>query len=385
VTRHRVFGPVYIVGVAESQLGEVWDQTELSMVALAAREALMEAGMTYKDVDAVFTNYMGEEGSVQVGEYLGIQPRFADSSDLGGAAFEAFVHHAVLAIDAGRCEVALVAYASRQRTRRVRTMSRDNDRSTLASQFELSYGLPAPVGHYALIAARHMYQFGTKPEQLAEVAVAARKWAQLNPKAWSRDPLTVEDVLASRMICDPLHRLDCCLITDGGGAIVVTNRARARNANSKPIRILGAGESHTHWTIAQMPDMTVSAGAVSASEAFAMAGITPSDVDVLEPYDSFTITVLLALEDLGFCAKGEGGSFVENGRLAPGGALPALTSGGGLSYNHPGAFGLMLLIEAVRQLRGDAGDRQVPNANIGVAHGVGGFMSTASTVVLARD
>ena len=341
--------------------------------------------MTYKDVDAVFTNYMGEEGSVQVGEYLGIQPRFADSSDLGGAAFEAFVHHAVLAIDAGRCEVALVAYASRQRTRRVRTMSRDNDRSTLASQFELSYGLPAPVGHYALIAARHMYQFGTKPEQLAEVAVAARKWAQLNPKAWSRDPLTVEDVLASRMICDPLHRLDCCLITDGGGAIVVTNRARARNANSKPIRILGAGESHTHWTIAQMPDMTVSAGAVSASEAFAMAGITPSDVDVLEPYDSFTITVLLALEDLGFCAKGEGGSFVENGRLAPGGALPALTSGGGLSYNHPGAFGLMLLIEAVRQLRGDAGDRQVPNANIGVAHGVGGFMSTASTVVLARD
>jgi len=385
VTRHRVFGPVYIVGVAESQLGEVWDQTELSMVALAAREALMEAGMTYKDVDAVFTNYMGEEGSVQVGEYLGIQPRFADSSDLGGAAFEAFVHHAVLAIDAGRCEVALVAYASRQRTRRVRTMSRDNDRSTLASQFELSYGLPAPVGHYALIAARHMYQFGTKPEQLAEVAVAARKWAQLNPKAWSRDPLTVEDVLASRMICDPLHRLDCCLITDGGGAIVVTNRARARNANSKPIRILGAGESHTHWTIAQMPDMTVSAGAVSASEAFAMAGITPSDVDVLEPYDSFTITVLLALEDLGFCAKGEGGSFVEDGRLAPGGALPALTSGGGLSYNHPGAFGLMLLIEAVRQLRGDAGDRQVPNANIGVAHGVGGFMSTASTVVLARD
>ena len=385
MTRHRVFGPVYIVGVAESQLGEVWDQTELSMVALAAREALMEAGMTYKDVDAVFTNYMGEEGSVQVGEYLGIQPRFADSSDLGGAAFEAFVHHAVLAIDAGRCEVALVAYASRQRTRRVRTMSRDNDRSTLASQFDLSYGLPAPVGHYALIAARHMYQFGTKPEQLAEVAVAARKWAQLNPKAWSRDPLTVEDVLASRMICDPLHRLDCCLITDGGGAIVVTNRARARNANSKPIRILGAGESHTHWTIAQMPDMTVSAGAVSASEAFAMAGITPSDVDVLEPYDSFTITVLLALEDLGFCAKGEGGSFVENGRLAPGGALPALTSGGGLSYNHPGAFGLMLLIEAVRQLRGDAGDRQVPNANIGVAHGVGGFMSTASTVVLARD
>jgi len=385
MTRHRALGPVYILGVAETPLGEVWDQTELSMVALAAREALMEAGMTFKDVDGVFTNYMGEEGSVQVGEYLGIRPRYADSTDLGGAAFEAFVHHAMLAIDAGRCEVALVAYASRQRTRRSRALARQEDSYTLASQFELSYGLPAPLGHYALIAARHMHQFGTKPEQLAEIAVAARKWAQLNPKAWSRDPLTVEQVLDSRLVCDPLHRLDCCLVTDGGGAIVLSNRARARSARSIPIRVIGAGESHTHWAISQMPDMTVSAGAVSARDAFAMAGITAGDVDVLEPYDSFTITVLLALEDLGFCAKGEGGVFVENGRLAPGGALPALTSGGGLSYNHPGAFGLMLLIEAVRQLRGQAEDRQVPNANIAVAHGVGGFMSTASTVVLARE
>jgi acetyl-CoA acetyltransferase len=385
VTRRHAVGPVFIVGAAESQLGEVWDQTELSMVALAARDALAEAGMTYKDVDALFTNYMGEEGTVQVGEYLGIQPRYADSSDLGGAAFEAFVHHAVLAIDAGRCEVALVAYASRQRTRRARTVGNPGSKSTLASQFELNYGLPAPLGQYALIAARHMYEFGTTSEQLAEVAVTARKWAQLNPKAWSRDPISVEDVIASRLVCDPLHRLDCCLITDGGGAIVLSNRTRARDAPSKPIRVLGASESHSHWSIAQMPDMTVSPGAVSAREAFAMAGITPADVDVLEPYDSFTITVLLALEDLGFCAKGEGGSFVENGRLAPGGALPAMTSGGGLSYNHPGAFGLMLLIEAVRQLRGQAGDRQVANAKIAVAHGVGGYMSTASTVVLARE
>jgi len=377
--------PIYITGVAETPLGEVWDQTELSMCALAAREALAEAGLTLKDVDGVFVNYMGEEGSVQVAEYLGIQPRYADSSDLGGAAFEAFVHHAMLAITAGHCEVALITYASRQRSRRSRGMTRPQDPTTLQSQFEIAYGLPAPLGYYALIAARHMHQFGTTPEQLAEIAVAARRWAQLNPKAWSRDPLTVADVLSSRPICEPLHRLDCCLVTDGGGALVVTNRAHAAGAAKRPIRVLGAAESHTHWLISQMPDLTVSAGAQSGREAFAMAGITPADVDVLEPYDSFTITVLLALEDLGFCAKGEGGAFVEHGRLAPGGSLPAMTSGGGLSYNHPGALGLLLLVEAVRQLRGEAGARQVPEARIAVAHGVGGLHSTAGTVVLARE
>ena len=377
--------PAYIAGVAETPLGEVWDHSELSMAAVAAHEALAEAGMTFADVDALFTNYMGEEGTVQLGEYLGIMPHYADSTDLGGAAFEAFVHHAVAAIHAGRCEVALIAYASRQRTRRSRKMTRESDTSSLGAQFELSYGLPGPLGHYAMIAARHMYQYGTTSEQLAEIAVAARAWAAMNPKAWSRDPITVEDVVSSRLICDPLHRLDVCLVTDGGGAAVVTTAERARDAAKRAVRVLGVGESQTHWSIAQMPDLTVTAGAVSGRDAFGMAGIKPSDVDVLEPYDSFTITVLLALEDLGFCAKGEGGAFVEGGRLAPGGALPALTSGGGLSYNHPGAFGLLLLVEAVRQLRGEAGDRQVPGAGIAVAHGVGGLMSTASTVVLGHD
>ena len=377
--------PVFIAGVAETPLGEVPDQTELSMVALAAREALAEAGMTLREVDGVFVNYMGEEGSVQVAEYLGIEPRYADSTDLGGSAFEAFVHHAMVAVAAGRCEVALIAYASRQRSRRGRGGSFGGDAQSLWSQFDQPAGLPVPIGQYALIAARHMHQFGTTEAQLAEIAVAARQWAARNPKAFVRDPLTIDQVLASRKLADPLKKLDCCLVTDGGGAVVVTTAARARDAAKRPIRILGAGESHTHWHIAQMPDLTVSAGAVSGREAFGMAGITPRDVDVLEPYDSFTITVLMALEDLGFCAKGEGGAFVEGGRLAPGGSLPALTSGGGLSYCHPGALGLLLLVEAVRQLRGEAGDRQVPNAKIGVAHGVGGFMSTAGTVVLARD
>jgi acetyl-CoA acetyltransferase len=376
---------VYIAGVAESPLGEVWDETELSMVARASREALAEAGMTLRDVDGLFVNYMGEEGSVQVGEYLGIQPRYADSSDLGGAAFEAFVHHAMVAIAAGRCEVALIAYASRQRTRRNRGFARDPHDPSLPGQFEAPYGLPMPIGHYALAAARHMHQYGTTSEQLAEIAVAARRWAQLNPKAWSRDPLTVADVLASRPLAEPLRRLDCCLVTDGGGAVVVTTEARARDAAKRPVRVLGAGEGQMHWQIAQMPDLTVSPGAISGRQAFAMAGIEPADVDVLQPYDSFTITVLLALEDLGFCAKGEGGAFVEGGRLAPGGSLPALTSGGGLSYNHPGALGILLLVEAVRQLRGEAGDRQVADAEIAVAHGSGGVLSTASTVVLARD
>jgi acetyl-CoA acetyltransferase len=376
---------VFVAGVAETPLGEVPDHTELSMIAVAAKEALAEAGMGLRDVDGIFVHRMGEEGSVQVGEYLGVQPRYADSSDLGGAAFEAFVHHALVAVATGRCEVALIAYASRQRSKRSRTRARQEAGDTIRSQFESPYGLPFPIGSYALAAARHMHQFGTTAEQLAAVAVTAREWAALNPKAWKRDPLSVDDVLASAMVSDPLHRLDCCLVTDGGGALVVTTGARARDAAKPAVRVIGAGESHTHWHISQMPDLTVTPGRASGAAAFAMAGVVPEDVDVLEPYDAFTITPILALEDLGFCAKGEGGAFVEEGHLRPGGSLPALTSGGGLSYNHPGAFGLLLLVEAVRQLRGEAGDRQVPDARIAVAHGFGGLLSVASTVVLARE
>lgn len=377
--------PVYIAGVAETPLGKVGGHSELSMVAVAAREALAEAGMTLADVDGIFVNYMGEEGSVQVGEYLGIQPRYADSTDLGGAAFEAHIHHAMAAIASGRCEVALVAYASRQRSKRNRSRVLPLDEDNIIAQFEAPYGIPVPIGHYALMAARHMHAYGTTSEQLAEVAVAARSWAQLNPKAWSRDPLTIEEVLASPMMSDPLHLLDCCLVTDGGGALIVTNRERARDAAKKAIRVLGAGESHTHWHIGQMPDLTETAARLAGREAFAMAGIEPRDIDVLEPYDSFTITVILQLEDLGFCEKGEGGAFVEGGRLGPGGDLPALTSGGGLSYNHPGALGLLLLVEAVRQVRGEAGDRQVPGARLAAANGVGGLFSTASTIILANE
>ena len=376
---------IYVAGVAEAPLGKVPDHTELSMVALAAREALAEAGMTLREVDGVFVNYMGEEGSIQVGEYLGIQPRYADSSDLGGGSFEAFVHHAMLAVAAGHCEVALIAYASRQRSRRNRAMTFAQDDS-LMGQFEAPYGLPLAIGQYALIASRHMYEHGTTPEQLAHVAVTAREWAKRNPKAWSRDELTVEDVLASPPISEPFHKLDCCLRTDGGGALVVTSAARAKDAPKRPIRVLGAGESHTQWHISQMRDLTVTCARESGRDAFARAGITPADVDVFEPYDNFTSSVILQLEDLGFCPKGEGGAFVEEGNLLPGGSLPSMTTGGGLSYCHPGALGILLLVEAVRQLRGEAGERQVPDAEIAVAHGIGGISnSAAATVVLARD
>lgn len=378
--------PIYIAGVAETPLGKVQDHTENSMVALAAHEALGEAGMSLRDVDALFVNYMGEEGSVQVGEYLGIQPRYADSSDMGGGSFEAFVHHAMVAIAGGRCEVALICYASRQRSLQNRRRAVAATDLSIAGQFEAPFGIHFPIGYYALTAARHMHQYGTTPEQLAEVAVAARRWAQLNPKAWARGPLSIDDVLSSPMISDPLHKLDCCLVTDGGGAVVLTNAARARDADKRPVRVLGAGESHRQWHISQMPDLTVTPGVISGREAFGMAGITPGEVDVFMPYDNFTHSVIMYLEDLGFCAKGEGGAFVEGGCLGPGGDLPSMTMGGGLSYNHPGALGILLLVEAVRQLRGEAGDRQVPGARIAVAHGIGGLaFSTSATVVLAHE
>jgi acetyl-CoA acetyltransferase len=378
--------PIYIAGAAETPLGKVADHNEMSMVAVAAKEALGEAGLRMKDVDALFTNYMGEEGSVQLGEYLGVRPRYAESSDMGGASFEFFVHHAMLAVAAGRCEVALIGYASRQRSRKNRKRAVTAGDGSLAGQFEAPFGIHFPIGHYALSAARHMHQYGTTLEHLAHVAVTARRWAMLNPKAWSREPLSLEEAMASPMLCDPLRKVDCCLVTDGGGVVIVTGRARARDAARKPVRILGAGESHCQWHVSQCPDLTVTPGVVSGSEAFGMAGIKPADVDVLEPYDNFTHAVLLYLEDLGFCGKGEAGDFVAEGRLAPGGSLPSLTSGGGLSYNHPGALGILLLIEAVRQLRGEAGARQVKDAKIAVAHGTGGLaFSTASTVVLARE
>jgi acetyl-CoA acetyltransferase len=356
------------------------------MVALAAQEALAEAGMSIRDIDGVFVNYMGEEGSVQVGEYLGVEPRYADSTDLGGGSFEAFIHHSMLAVAAGHCNVALIAYASRQRSRKNRKLTSEIDTYSISGQFEAPFRPFLPLTPYALIAARHMHEFGTTSEQLAEVAVTARQWARMNPKAWSREELTVEDVLASPIYVTPFHRHDICLRVDGGGAVVVTNHARAKDAAKRPIRVLGAAHGHTHWHLSQLEDFSHSSGLRSGRDAFAMAGITHADVDVLELYDNFTSSVILQLEDLGFCKRGEGGPFVQEGHLKPGGKLPCLTMGGGLSYNHPGALGVLLLVEAVRQLRGESGERQVADAEVGVVHGIGGISnSAAATVVLGRE
>ena len=376
-----------IAGVAESDLGVVGpDRTQLQLQAQAAKLALEDAGLTLKDVDAVFCTGDAYTWShpLTIAEYLGITPRFTDGTNIGGSSFDSHVGHAVTAIAAGLCEVALISYGSTQRSQRNRSLGRAGD-IRLPQQFEAIWGLPTPVGAYALAARRHMHQYGTTPEQLAEVAVATRKWATLNPKAYYREPITIADVLASPYIADPLHLLDCCLVTDGGGAVVVVSAERARSLPKPPVWVLGHGESHTHLTIANMPDLTVTPAAQSGPRAMAMAGVTHSDLDVVEIYDSFTITVLLTLESLGFCGPGESGAFVSAQRTAPGGEFPMNTNGGGLSYCHPGMYGIFLLIEATRQLRGECAERQVEGARLALVNGTGGVLSSTATLVLGRD
>ncbi|WP_029421323.1 acetyl-CoA acetyltransferase [Alicyclobacillus macrosporangiidus] len=373
-----------IVGVAESDLGETPGKTVLQLQAQAAKAALEDAGLTKDDVDAVFTaGNWAWSPTMMLAEYLGIRPRFTDGTNIGGSSFEAHVGHAAAGIRAGLFEVALVTYGSTQRSDRSRR--RPPASPQLTAQYELPYGLPTPVGAYALAAMRHMHQYGTTSEQLAEIAVATRKWAMLNEKAMMREPITIEDVLRSRWIAEPLHLLDCCLVTDGGGAVVIASARKAPLAAKPPVWVLGHGETHTHNTIVNMPDLTVTGARESGRRAFEMAGVTHDELDVVEIYDSFTITVLLTLEALGFCEPGEGGAFVSGQRTAPGGDFPMNTNGGGLSYCHPGMYGIFLLIEAVRQLRGECGPRQVPGARLALVHGTGGVLSSTATVILGRD
>lgn len=372
-----------IVGVAESELGKTPHLTVLSQQAKASAAALAEAGLTFAEVDGLFTaGGWSWSPALALAEYLGIQPTYLDGTNIGGSSFEAHLGHAVAAIEAGLIDVALITYGSTQRTDRTRNQARP---ATLAEQFERPYGLPTPVGAYALAATRYLHQYGATSEQLAEVAVSARDWAGLNPKAYYRDPITIDDVLASDLICEPLHKLDCCLVTDGGGAVVVAAEDRWPDVATRPVVVLGHGETTTHQGIAQMPDLTVTGAAQSGPAAMEMAGVGHADFDVVEIYDSFTITVLLTLESLGFCKPGEAGDFVRGGRTGPGGEFPMNTNGGGLSYTHPGMYGIFLLIEATRQLRGDfTGPRQVADAELALVHGTGGVLSSTSTVVLGR-
>jgi acetyl-CoA acetyltransferase len=379
-----VSGKVAIVGVDESdRIGVVPGASTMQLHAEAARNALRDAGLGPADVDGLFTAGVS---TTEVGEYLGIAPTYLDGTNVGGSSFVIHVGHAAAAIAAGLCRVALITHGQSGRSR-VGMPGRPSGPQLLAGQFEEPFGLPMPVGAYALAASRHMHLYGTTSEQLAEVAVATRAWAALNPKALYRDPLTIADVLGSRWISYPFRLLDCCLVTDAGGAVVLTSAERARDCRTRPVPVLGFGEAHDHALISQMPDLTHGPGRLSGPRAVAMAGVRHADVDVAEVYDSFTYTVLLSLEDLGFCKKGEGGAFVSGQRTAPGGAFPLNTSGGGLSYTHPGMFGIFTIIEAVRQLRHDyagQGARQVANARIALVHGTGGVLSATGTVILAR-
>jgi acetyl-CoA acetyltransferase len=377
---------VAIVGIGQTGLPDAGGRTELTLQADAAVTALTDAGLTTADVDGVFTasNDMSWIPSVLVAEYLGVHASYTDSTNIGGSSFEALVGHAAAAIAAGLCEVALITYGSTQRSRRSRTLGASGP-ARMTAQFQDPVGLPLPVGAYALAARRHVHLYGTTPEQLAQVAVDARAWAQLNPVAKMRGPLSVADVLASPLIADPLHLLDCCLVTDGAGAVVLTSATLARQSRQRPVWVLGHGSADSHATIDNMSHLTQPSSTHSGSRAFAMAGVRPDEIDVAQIYDSFTITPILSLETLGFCGPGEGGPFVVERGTGPGGSFPMNTTGGGLSFAHPGMLGIFLLIEAVAQLRGEAGARQVANPRLAIAHGTGGALSSAATVILGRD
>ena len=374
-----------VVGVAEcDEIGVVPDKSTLQLQGEAVLNALGDAGLTLRDVDGLFTAGFR---TTEVAEYLGIQPSYFDGTHVGGSSFVVHLGHAAAAISAGLVEVALIVHGESGRSRQGMPTAK-TDPQGMEGQFEAPYGPPGAIGSYAMACARHMHVYGTTEAQLAEIAVAARGWAQLNPRAYSRKPLTVDEVLASPVASWPFKRLDCCLVTDAAGAVVVTSLERARDLRTKPVRVIGWGEGHDHQMISQMPDLTSGPGRISGPRAFAMAGIRHEDIDVAQVYDSFTYTVLTSLEDLGFCKKGEGGDFVSGGRIAPGGAFALNTSGGGLSYTHPGMFGIFTIIEGVRQLRGDfegQGLRQVADAKIGLVHGTGGKLSATGTAILAVD
>jgi acetyl-CoA acetyltransferase len=370
-------GKTAIVGAATFGIGKAPGFEAIDLAAHASLRALAEAGLAPRDVDALFIAQPQDTlATLSFAEYLGITPKISDNNRSGGSAFLLHLEHAALVLDAGLADVALIAYGSNQASAAGKLQQ-----TSRPSVWEAAYKPLRPISSYALAAARHMHLYGTTKRQLAEVAVAARLWAQLNPEAVARDPLDLDTVVNARLVSDPLGVRDCCLVTDGAAAIVMVRAERARDHHAKPAYLLAAASAVTHADIAAMPDLTVTGAVQSGARACAQAGVKPSDIDVAQVYDAFTINTLLFLEDLGFCAKGEGGAFVEGGRIAPGGTLPVNTSGGGLSYCHPGMFGLFTIVESVRQLRGECGARQVPGAQLALAHGNGGVLSSQATAI----
>ncbi|MGA3487407.1 acetyl-CoA acetyltransferase [Micromonosporaceae bacterium DT55] len=379
-------GGVAIVGAAECDLG-VTGASILGLQTQAVTRALADAGLKLSDVDGIATTGVSRFSATQLADHFGLTPRWTDSTYAGGSAFEMFVARAAQAIAAGQAEVVVISFASNQRSAKSRSLAGVLESHTPEAQFETPYAPLFPLSYYAMAAQRYLHVYGKSRAQLAEVAVAAREWALLNPKAfrYGAGPLSVDDVLGSTMISSPLTAGDCCLVTDGGGAVVLTSAERARDLAKKPVHVLGYGERTTNTSMTAVRDLTVSGAAGAAQDALARAGLGIGDIDVFEVYDSFTITVALTLEALGLCGPGEALDLIADGNIRPGGGLALNTSGGGLSYCHPGQYGVLLLVEAVRQLRGEAGDRQVPGARHALAHGTGGILSTHATVVLGVE
>jgi len=371
-------GKTAFVGAATFGCGEAPGYTSMELAAEAGRLAVEDAGLTLSDIDGLFICLPNDFLSgLSLAEYYGLHPKMTNNSRTGGSAFLGHAEWAALALDAGLIDYALIVYGSNQRTGAGKLVS-----AQAPSPFEYPYRPNNPVASYALAASRHMHLFGTTSEHLASVAVSARQWANLNPEAFRQGDLSIDDVLATRLVADPLRVADCCLVTDGAAAVVMTRADRARDLRKPPVSLLGAASATWHSEIAQLEDLTVTAAKESGARAFAQAGLAPADVDVANLYDAFTINTILFLEDLGFCSKGEGGPFVASGAIAPGGSLPVNTNGGGLSFCHPGMYGLFTLVESIRQLRGEAGDRQVKDATIALAHGNGGTLSSQATCLL---
>ena len=370
-----------IIGAAETEeLGVIPDKSALQLHADAAIRAIADAGIAKSEIDGVFT-----AGSpAQIAEYLQIEPTFVDGTAVGGCSFMLHVAHAAMALATGRCNVALITHGQSGRSR-VGEGGRFGGAATPPGQFEAPYGTWGPPSVFTIPFVQHMHRYGTTEEQLASVAVAQRQWAERNPRAMMRDPITVDDVLNSRLICWPFHILECCLVTDGGGALIMTRSDRAKDAPKRPVYVMGMGESVEMSMISQMHDFASSGAFVrSGREAFAMAGISHGEVDHVMIYDAFAHLPIFGMEDMGFLKKGEAGPWFADMRSAPGGDLPVNTNGGGLSYTHTGMYGMFAIQESVRQLRGEAA-AQVDDVRVSVAHGVGGMFFAAGTLILTND
>jgi acetyl-CoA acetyltransferase len=376
-------GAISVAGIGNTNRWNAPGRTAFDQLQEATFFALEDAGLSLKDVDALYCAHSTSGLPVlNAAERLGIagQLRHADGTMVGGASFLFHLRSAMSALATGQCDVALVCYGSNQRSAGGKLAPMPDPQP-----FEAPYKPRYPLSSYALAAGRHMHDYGTTREDLAQVAVAAREWARMNPAAFEREELTADDVLSARMVSDPLTKADCCLVTDGGAAIVLTRTDRARDLRQPLVPVLGSGIAVSHRQIASMPSLSETAAKHSGAAAMTEAGVRPEDIDHVMVYDAFTICTLMFLEDLGFCPKGEGGVFVSSGAIAPGGSLPVNTNGGGLSCNHPGMYGLFTLIEAVLQLRGQAGVRQVDGAEIALAHANGGVLSSQATAILGTE